>query len=336
MCGAIPTVMQTGMAQDEVPQVAPEPILLHAPDGVAGSLLRTFCLDAGWPSRMAPGVEAVLRDLEDAPPAVVIADPEAVGLTPAAFLGRVRERTADLGPGEAPAILLLVLDDDAGARLRALEAGADDVIPRPLQRLEVQHRIHRALELRAARRRLATWSEDLARAARSLASVGNERDLTRDLVHEVSQARRTDAPLTCVAVLPRHLPGLDDPAATGASALAVQATLRGSDRICLLGSDAIIALLPECDADGAAATLTRLRRVLPPFPGFDLGHATLAPGDGQDGWDLLLGARRAALAAGLTRATWPGEDDAAGDAAGDAKVSARGSGRRRPTRSRSG
>ena len=332
MCGATSTLMQTGMAQDEVPQEAPEPILLHAPDGVAGSLLRTFCLDAGWPSRTALGVEAVLEALDSEPPGVIIADPEAVGVTPEAFLRMVREATEELGPGEAPAVLLLALDDDAGSRLRALEAGADDVITRPLQRLEVQHRIGRALELRGARRHLATWSEDLARAARSLASVGDERDLIRDLVHEVAKARRADGSLTCVAVLPRHLPGLEDPAATSASALAVQATLRGSDRICLLGSDAVMALLPECDADGADATLTRLRRVLPPFPGFDLGYATLGPGDGQDGWDLLLGARRAALAAGVARASWPGEEPVAGDD----PVSDRASARRAATRSRSG
>lgn len=298
MGAAFPRAMERGMARDEAQTPDREPVLLCVPDELTGASLRGCCLDAGWPVILAPGVEALRSALEaSAPPAVVVADPVAAGLDPADLVA-----LAGAGASPRPEILLLADREGAVARRRALEAGADEVLARPLCRAEVQNRIRRSLELRRARRRLATFDDTFARVARSLAAVGDDGDLTRDLVSEVARARREGAPLSLVAILPRRLPGLDDPAATSASALAIQATLRGTDRIFLLGTDAVLALLPECDPTGAETTLARLNRVLPPFPGFDLGHATLVEGDGRDGWDLLIEARRAALAAGAARA----------------------------------
>jgi len=137
-------------------------------------------------------------------------------------------------------------------------------------------------------------------AARPFARIGDDRDLVRDLVVEVARARREAQPLTCLLLSPRREGAPLNPAATGASTLAVQATLRASDRLYLLGSEALVALLPGCEQSGADATVIRIRRVLQDPGAFEVGTATLRTrSDGRTGWELFVDAwRRAQQGAG--------------------------------------
>jgi CheY-like chemotaxis protein len=260
-------------------------VLIVDDDPFNTALLGDICRSGGFEVAVAgDGEEALERARAEAPDAVLLdlMMPRLDGF------GTCLKMKADPVLRPIP-VLIITAVDDVASRLKGLEVGADDYLTKPFRPLDVLGRIKEALHVRSS-----------ADAVPMLpAGVGDFSDLRRDLAGETSRANRYRRPLCCAVVLPRPSGtpyGLERRRWIAEHAAQLLVSLRGSDRIYLLGTEEIVVLLPECDGSGIEAALGRIRVALgAEARSFYVGAVGYEGGDPAElvrrGLDTALGAR---------------------------------------------
>ena len=201
-------------------------------------------------------------------PDVVISDWVMPGLEGPELCRRVR---ASDQQGYAYFILLTALEDRAHAAA-GLEAGADDYLPKPLDRDDLQLRLVVASRVTALHRRLAEREAELRRLAETdeLTGLDNRRHAQSTLDQFVHLARRQQQPLAVAIFDLDHFKQVNDVHghATGDEVLRTMGRLlresfRGHDVVARWGGEEFLAALYGSDkANGARrleSILDRLR-----------------------------------------------------------------------------
>src|SRR3954469_16308541 len=255
------------------------------------------------------GAQAWKRFVEVAPD-VVITDWEMPEMDGTELTRRIRSQ--DDVP--YPYVIVLTARADQDHALHTMEAGADDIVFKPLRREELERMLVGAARVTALHRRLHRDARQDA-----LTGLGNRHRLTEDLDAMQARAERYGH-RWCVALLDLdcfkgyndragHLEG--DALLRRVSA-ALSETVRGGDTVYRYGGEEFLVLLPEQTLETAALAAERLRAVVEdlavPHPGGGLVTISIGvagPAEGGDEADTLLRradeALYAAKAAGRNR-----------------------------------
>ncbi len=196
------------------------------------------------------------------------------------------------------AVVIVGEPRDVPAALDALERGAHDVLPDEPSPAEVAVRVGAARRAHEMQERLLDRERDLETLAYrdELTGVANRRYALRQLDAMVSRARRHDLDLSVLLIDADRFKALNDrhghPAGDAvlrglADRLAQR--VRREDIVARFGGEEFLVLLPETDAEGAAAVAEGVRAAVAAEP-FPAGRAAL----------------RLTISAGT--ATWHGED----------------------------
>jgi diguanylate cyclase (GGDEF)-like protein len=201
--------------------------------------------------------DAAWRAYVETSPEVVIADAQTPGLDAMALAARIR------GALELPYTYVLVLigaDDEATARA-TMEAGADDVLAKPLDGAELERKLIGAERVTALHRRLhADARHD------PLTGTGNRLRLAEDLALVCARAERYGHAY-CVALFDiddfkgyNDLAGhIDGDGVLRHVAHALRDGARGGDAVYRYGGEEFAVLLPEQTLESAAKAAERLR-----------------------------------------------------------------------------
>jgi diguanylate cyclase (GGDEF)-like protein len=244
--------------------------VLIADDDPGARLLLSATLErlAHEPAVAEDGDEA-LRLYRAQPPEVVITDLRMPGLDGAQLASAIR---AESGEGYTYVIVLTGEADDAAAR-DAMEAGADDLILKPLNPAELERKLIAAQRMIALHRRLHRDARQDA-----MTGVGNRLRLAEDLEALCGRVTRYGHAY-CVALLDidrfkehndsaGHRAGDD---VLRAVATVLEEAIRSGDTLYRYGGEEFLVLLPEQSLDGAVLAAERLREAVEELA---LPHAT--------------------------------------------------------------
>jgi putative two-component system response regulator len=122
------------------------PVVLVVDDGAANRELIEACL-AGIDCeiRTAENGKTALRMIEASPPDLVLLDVQMPGMDGYEVCSRIKARPR----GELLPVVMITALDRAHDRVMALEAGADDFMSKPVERIELVARVRAALRLKA-------------------------------------------------------------------------------------------------------------------------------------------------------------------------------------------
>jgi two-component system, cell cycle response regulator len=295
-------------------------ILIAEDDAVSRTILRRAVEKLGHECLAAPdGEEAWGLYKENPDIDAIISDWMMPGVDGLELCRRVRGDGRD---GYTYFIFLTALGDREHL-LQGLEAGADDYLSKPLDRDELGMRLTSALRVTELHRRLAFQNGELEKLNRMLfeqsrqdplTSLGNRLRLREDLQVLQSRTERyghSYAVALCDVDFFKayndrygHLAGDD---VLRRVAAAISSGLRGGDAAYRYGGEEFLIVLPEQDAEDAAATTDRLRRAvedlgIPHADGTPRGVVTISAGvamspEAEDADALLKAADTALYAA---------------------------------------
>jgi len=217
-------------------------------------------------------------------PEVVITDWAMPGMDGTELARRIR---ADTEPGYTFVMILTGKADESAAR-EAMEAGADDVLAKPLEDAELERKLIAAERVTAMHRRML---EDARRDP--LTGAGNRLRLIEDLTSICARVERYGHAY-CIALF-----GIDgDGEAVRAAGRALGHMIRAGDVLYRAGAQEFAALLPEQAVDTATLATERLRRAGEENAGGATVSASLVMTGGatENTAEALLEAAEAALA----------------------------------------
>ena len=205
------------------------------------------------------GAQAWARFGEVAPD-VVITDWDMPEMDGTELTRRIRGR-ADV---PYPYVIVLTARADQDHALHAMEAGADDIVFKPLRRDELERMLVGAARVTALHRRLHRDARQDA-----LTGLGNRHRLDEDLEAMQARAERYGH-RWCVALLDLdHFKGFNDgvghlegDALLRRVSAVLSDTARGGDTVYRYGGEEFLVLLPEQTLDTAALAAERLRAVV--------------------------------------------------------------------------
>lgn len=277
-------------------------VLIADDDPVSRFVVRATVERLGHVCTVAHDGEEALRIFERERPAALITDWRMPGLDGTALTRRVREQGAD---GYTYVIVLTGEADQEAARL-AMEAGADDLLVKPLDAAALERQLISA-------RRVVHMHDRLAADARvdALTGIANRRAMNEQLSVLCLRAARYGEELAIVLLdldgfkayndAAGHLAG-DDVLRRVAGAL--RGSLRESDTIFRYGGEEFLALLPAQDTDTAAIVAERLRSAVralevahPAGGAVTISAGVAALDHGESARDLLCRADEALYAA---------------------------------------
>ena len=190
-------------------------------------------------------------------PEVVITDLDMPGLDGSALVARIRSEP------DAPYAYVIVLtaESDEGAARAAMEAGADDLVIKPLDPADLDRKLIAAQRVTDLHRRMHSDARQDA-----LTGVGNRLRLAEDLDALCGRVARYGHAY-CVALLDvDRFKAYNDSAGHRAGdgvlrdvAGALAETIRRGDTLYRYGGEEFLVLLPEQTLDGAALAGERLR-----------------------------------------------------------------------------
>jgi two-component system, cell cycle response regulator len=251
------------------------------------------------------GAEAWAR-FASAAPDVVITDWDMPGLDGTELTRRIRSQVEV----PYPYVIILTARAEQADALHAMEAGADDLVFKPLQRAELERMLVGAARVTALHRRLHRDARQDA-----LTGLGNRHRLAEDLEAMHARAQRYGH-RWCVALLDLdHFKGYNDgnghlegDALLRRVSTTLAETVRGGDTVYRYGGEEFLVLLPEQTLETAALAAERLRAVIEalalPHPAggvVTVSVGVAGPAEGGDSVEELVGAADAALYAAKSR-----------------------------------
>ena len=227
-----------------------------------GSALARGLEDAGWTvTRFAEGEAVEEAAGAGAPDAFVVIEPSRPWGAPG-LVSRLRSKLdADL-----PVLVLGM--DDAPARTRLLDLGADDVLPASVGTEELLARLRRRVAVsRRASRPMTRGPEDRVAVVDALTEVHNRRYFLLRLEDEFRRAQRYDNPLALVLVDLDQFRGINESfghlvgdGVLRAVAQCLVAAVRETDTVARTGGDEFACILPQTHLAGALTVAERIRR----------------------------------------------------------------------------
>ncbi len=168
-------------------------------------------------------------------------------------------------------VIMLTGEDDVGAKVRGLEAGASDYLTKPFHEKELVARVRVHLQNKELRAHLRAKNEQLEWLARvdPLTGVANRRHFMESFELELNRAIRHNRPLGCVMLDIDHFKRVNDThghlvgdAILVRVARELKGALRGHDLVGRYGGEEFVLVLPEVDTHGAAAVAERCRMII--------------------------------------------------------------------------
>ncbi|MDF1564211.1 MAG: response regulator [Deltaproteobacteria bacterium] len=220
---------------------------------------------------------------------------------------------------EIPVILVTSISD-IDTKLRGIELGADDFLPKPFKLYELETRIRSAIQVGLYQQKLREAQEALARGVGTdpVTGAGVYAQLHAHLDHEMTRARRYGRPLSAVLCSvesyheAREKLGKDASDAVLREAVKqMRETIRTVDRIFRLDEAEFVLLLPETDRAGAELVSRRLGDAFAEVTMAEggihavFGVAAFPDEDIRGGEDLLRSAHNAMMAAAQATETAP-------------------------------
>lgn len=259
-------------------------IVLADHDSVSRAVISGQLRHAGHTVVEAPdGVEAI-ASIDRVQPAVVLARVGLPGVDGFALLAQLHDLDSGETPPAVPPLLVMLSsgesDDDA---VRAIGAGAVDVIRTPAPAHELLARVGLAVRLHQAEQALSGMESMVARAARTdaLTGVANRTHTDEHLSMATSAARRHHRELAVLLVDIDHLKRINDDSGSAAGdatlrevATRVSRLLRGEDMVGRWGGEEFLIVAPGTDLDGAWRLGERIRLAVTDTP--------IAVGEGRE------------------------------------------------------
>jgi two-component system cell cycle response regulator len=227
-----------------------------------GSALARGLEEAGWVCTFFADGEAADRAASaESPDAFLVVEPcppwGAAGL-----LSRLRVKADE----ERPVLVLGV--DEAQARARLLDLGADDVLPASVGTEELLARLRRRMAVaRRASGPMTQGPGDRAVVVDTLTEVHNRRYFLLRLEDEFRRAQRYDNPLALVLVDLDQFRGINESfghlvgdGVLRAVAGCLVAAVRETDTVARTGGDEFACILPQTHLAGALTVAERIRR----------------------------------------------------------------------------
>jgi diguanylate cyclase (GGDEF)-like protein len=289
--------------------------LLLAASTPAAEALRRALLEAGVAVEAAGSATQGFELLGTSEPDVLVLDADLPGLDALALCRQQR-----LARGAALYVLVLSAEPGSDAVLQALDAGANDVLAKPVEHKLMVAKVklgERAVRLVAAleserraadgaQRELSRCNEDLRVAAYTdeLTGLPNRRALDEFLRGSASDALGRGEPLCCVVVDLDHFKRINDAHGheTGDRVLCsvarvLQAQTRATDMLARWGGEELVLVCPGAALDAAARLAERMRLTVERLQQVGLPPLTLSAGVAQAGADGVAAMLRAADAA---------------------------------------
>ena len=261
-------------------------ILIADDDPVSRLVVRAALERLGHRCAVADDGAAAWRLFAEERPDVLITDLQMPGLNGTELVRRAREQ----GGSAYGYVMVLTGQSNEGAALEAMNAGADDLIYKPLDAAELERKL-------IAARRVIALQRGLHGDARvdALTGIGNRRRLSEDLAALHARAARYGHTYGLAMFDVDRFKAYNDSAGhpAGDSVLrtvadTLVASLRSGDALYRYGGEEFVALLPEQTADSAAHAARRLRAAVEalaiPHPAgalvtVSVGVAALASGE---------------------------------------------------------
>lgn len=239
-------------------------ILIADDDPVSRRVLEAALLRLGHePVSAVDGTSALAALAAADAPRLAILDwmmPDVDGLTVC--------RTIRRNPGPYTYVILLTARHQPEDLVQALDAGADDYLTKPLNRVELRARLQSG-------ERVVALQEDLLRTQAALTHLATHDRLTGlwnrgrvvdELTRELSRARREKAPLSVAMVDLDHFKAINDTHGHAAGDAVLQqigarmkAVLRVTDVVGRYGGEEFLLVMPRSDLAGAREVAERLR-----------------------------------------------------------------------------
>jgi two-component system cell cycle response regulator len=165
-------------------------------------------------------------------------------------------------------VVFLTGQRSAELRDQSIDAGADDFLTKPIDRVELRARLKAMLRIRALTRALEEKTHELERAVRTdpLTRLGNRRSFDERLIAEVARTRRHGHPLALLMFDLDHFKQVNDRFGhlVGDDLLALfgsilREDLRASDLPCRYGGEEFLIIAPETSAERARVVAERIR-----------------------------------------------------------------------------
>ncbi|WP_181233511.1 GGDEF domain-containing protein [Enhygromyxa salina] len=239
-------------------------ILVVDDDPTAATATSSLLLELGYAVTVAHGWTDALRAFDPGSTDLVLMDAVMPNVDGLKLTRLLREQSASY----VPMVFLTGLTSKE-VREQCINAGADDFLTKPVDRLELRVRLKAMLRIRALTKALEVKSREFEHAARtdSLTGVGNRRVFDERIAVEISRATRHHRPLALLMFDLDRFKAVNDQFGhmAGDQLLALfgqvlRDQLRVTDVPCRYGGEEFMIIAPETTADQARVLAERVRR----------------------------------------------------------------------------
>lgn len=240
-------------------------------------LLKTYLTSDGHAVKMAKSGEEALEMVAEEPPSVIILD---ILLPKMNGFEVCRRLKHSVNTSFIPIILVTALRGNK-ERIEGIEAGADDFINKPFNRVELLTRIKSLLRIKALNDALEQKVEELEKAKATLRKLAvtdgltglfNYRAFKRQLHLEISRSRRFGLPVSLLMMDIDHFKVYNDRFGhpNGDRVLKLFARLlyenvRDVDCLSRYGGEEFVLILPGTDKKSARIVAEKLRKLVEQF-----------------------------------------------------------------------
>lgn len=240
-------------------------------------LLETYLTSDGHEVKMAKSGEEALEMVADEPPSVIVLD---IMLPKMNGFEVCRRLKHSVNTSFIPVILVTALRGDK-ERIEGIEAGADDFINKPFNRVELLTRVKSLLRIKALNDALEQKVEELEKAKAKLRKLAvtdgltglfNYRAFKRQLHLEISRSKRFGLPVSLLMMDIDHFKVYNDRFGhpNGDRVLRLFARLlyenvRDVDCLARYGGEEFMLILPGTDKKSAKIVAEKLRKLVEQF-----------------------------------------------------------------------
>ena len=284
-------------------------ILIVEDESNSRYLLNTYLTNEGYKVKEARSGEEALKAVTEAVPSVIILDVLLPGLTGYEVCRRLKH---SISTDFIPIILVTALRGDE-ERIQGIEAGADDFISKPFNRVELLTRIKSLLRIKGLHDALEQKIDELEKARTKLRKLAvtdgmtglyNYRAFKGQLHLEISRSRRFGLPLSLLMMDIDHFKEYNDKYGHVNGDLVLRTfakllkdNIRDVDCLARYGGEEFVLILPGTDKRSARTASEKLRKLVAgnPFPPRELnkGQVTISigvasyPEDAKDESELV-------------------------------------------------